>query len=94
MSSLTCCKYNIVVSEMSHGYMTVWRTYNHREFFSYISAQKLIAELLKWLISCWKRDQLPVQVICLKVQYFSQKCFAVTSSPYFIPKMSHGYMYV
>ena len=58
---LLSLKYNIYVLEMSHGYMYAVRTYNHGELFSNILAPKSIAEVLKWLISCLRRDSLPVQ---------------------------------
>ena len=60
---LLSLKYNIFVLEMSHGYMYAIRTYYHGVFFSNILAPKLIAEVLKWLILCLRRDSLPVQAI-------------------------------
>ena len=49
---------------MSHGYMYAIRTYNHGEFFSNILAPKLIAEVLKWLFLCLRRELLLVHAIC------------------------------
>ena len=60
---LLSLKYNIFVLEMSHGYMYAIPTYNHGVFFSNILAPKLIAEVLKWLILCLRRDSLPVQAM-------------------------------
>ena len=60
---LLSLKYNIFVLKMSHGYMYAIRTYKYGELFSNILAPKSIAEVLKWLILCLRRDSLPVQAI-------------------------------
>ena len=39
------------------------RTYNHGEFFSNILAPKLIAEVVKWLNLCLRRDSVLVHAI-------------------------------
>ena len=38
--------------KMSHGYMYVYRTYNHGEFFCNNLAPKLVVEVVKWFILC------------------------------------------
>ena len=56
--------YKIFDLKMSHGYMYAIRTYNHGKFFSNILAPKLIADELKWLILCLRRDSVLVCAIC------------------------------
>ena len=56
--------YKIFDLKMSHGYMYAIRTYNHGKFFCNILAPKLIADELKWLILCLRRDSVLVYAIC------------------------------
>ena len=56
--------YKIFHLKMSHGYMYAIRTYNHGKFFSNILAPKFMAEELKWLILCLRRDSVLVHATC------------------------------
>ena len=50
------------------------RTYSHGEFFSNILAPKLMAEVLKWLILCLRKDLLVVQTMAkFSAKFYHQK---------------------
>ena len=69
---------------MYHGNMYAIRTYNHGEFFCDILAPKLIAEVLKWLILCLRKDLWPFHTIYYPyiTKFLFLKCAMVVCTLY------------